>query len=189
MSSSAASSVWANPSIDGTLGNMNPLTDVRAVCFDWGGTLMSEEGSESVSMGLWPEVAAIPGAAECLAALAGRLTLAIATNASVSTRPLIERALARVGFARYFEQIFCYTELGFRKSQPEFWQAVTKSLGVQVHQVAMVGDSYEQDAALPRRFGIQGVWFNPLHRPVGEYGPVPEVAHLLEFSAWVNNVA
>lgn len=25
----------------------------------------------------------------------------------------------------------------------------------------MVADPYEQDAALPRQFGVQGVWFNP----------------------------
>jgi FMN phosphatase YigB (HAD superfamily) len=168
---------------------MNPLTDVRAVCFDWGGTLMSEDGPESISMGLWPQVAVIPGAAECVAELAGKLPLAVATNASVSTRPLIERALSRVGLARYFADIFCYTELGFRKSQLEFWSTVTGRLGVRAEHVAMVGDSYEQDAVFPRKFGIQGVWFNPSYAPAGSYGPVPEVAHLSQFSAWVNNVA
>jgi len=171
------------------VGNMNPLIDVRAVCFDWGGTLMSEDGPESISMGLWPEVAVIPGATECVAALAGKLPLAVATNASISTLPLIERALTRVGLARYFAHIFCYTELGLRKSQPEFWCAVTERLDVRAEHVAMVGDSYEQDAALPRKFGIQGVWFNPSRAAAGKYGPVPEVAHLSQFSAWVSNVA
>jgi HAD superfamily hydrolase (TIGR01549 family) len=138
---------------------------------------------------LWPEVAIIPGAAECLAELAGKVPLAVATNASVSTRPLIERALSRVGFDRYFEHIFCYTELGFRKSQPEFWRVVSAVLGVRADQVAMVGDSYAQDAALPRQFGVQGVWFNPSRASVGMYGPVPEVTSLSQFSAWVKNVA
>ena len=168
---------------------MNPLTDVRAVCFDWGGTLMSEDGPESISMGLWPEVAVIPGAAECLAALAGKLPLAVATNASVSTRPLIERALSRVALDHYFTDIFCYTELGFRKGHAEFWSTVSERLGVRAEHIAMVGDSYEQDAALPRKFGIQGVWFNRSRAPAGEHGLVPEVAHLSQFSAWVSNVA
>lgn len=168
---------------------MNPLGDVRAACFDWGGTLMSEDGPQALSMALWPEVAVIPGAAECLAALEGKVPLAIATNASVSTRPLIEQALARVGLARCFEHIFCFTELGFRKSQPEFWRIVTERLGVRAGQIAMVGDSYEQDAALPRRFGVQGVWFNPSHAAMGSYGAVPEVSHLREFAAWVGAAA
>ncbi len=144
---------------------------MRAACFDWGGTLMSEEGPKNISMGLWPEVAVIAGAAECLAMLAGRLPLAVATNASVSTRPLIERALSRVGFGHYFNHIFCYTELGFRKSQPEFLRAVAEQLGFRAEQVAMVGDSYEQDAVFPRQFGIQGVWFNTLRAIPGHHGP------------------
>lgn len=168
---------------------MNPLTDARAVCFDWGGTLMSEDGPQDLAMGLWPRVAVIPGAVECVSALAGRLPLAIATNASVSTRPLIELALSRVGLLEHFSDVFCFTELGFRKSQPEFWQAVVARLGTRAEHIAMIGDSYEQDAALPRRFGVQGVWFNPGRAAPGAHGPVPEVSQLQEFASRVLHVA
>ena len=168
---------------------MNPLSDVRVALFDWGGTLMLEDGPADLAMGLWPEVSVVSGAAECLAALAGTLPRAIATNASVSTRPLVELALSRAGLAGYFQSVFCYTELGFRKGQPEFWQVVSRHFGVPVGRLAMVGDSYEQDAALPRSFGVQGVWFNPTRQSAGQYGPVPEVWHLSQFAAWVKNVA
>ncbi|MGK3997884.1 HAD family hydrolase [Sorangium sp. So ce1024] len=168
---------------------MNPLRDVRAVCFDWGGTLMSERGPEDIPMGNWPEVEAIEGALECLEALAGRLPLAIATNASVSRRPMIELALSRVGFDGYFSHVFCFTELGFRKSQPRFWRAVERGLGVPLENVAMIGDSYEQDAVYPRQFGVQGVWFN--HRSSVERGDVrvPVVDELPRFASWVNGAA
>ena len=63
---------------------MNPLRAIRAVCFDWGGTLMSERGPEDIPMGLWPEVEVVEGAAKALEVLHGKLPLAIATNASVS---------------------------------------------------------------------------------------------------------
>lgn len=165
---------------------MNPLFAVRAVCFDWGGTLMSEDGPPDLSMGLWPTVQVIPGAAECIAQLAGRLPLAIATNASVSRRPMIELALARVGFAGYFSEIFCFTDIGYRKSQPEFWQVVTSKLRLQPEQIAMIGDSLEQDACGPREFGIQGVWFNPAGAPApGAKPDVPQVADLPVFASWV----
>ncbi|MFT4190592.1 MAG: HAD family hydrolase [Comamonas sp.] len=167
---------------------MNPLHDVRAAFFDWGGTLMSEDGPHDVAMGLWPEVAILPGAKEALQMLHGRLPLVIATNATVSTRPLIELALSRVGLLQYFSHVFCYTDLRSRKSQAEFWQAAAASLGIRPQDIAMVGDSYEQDAAMPRLYGVQGVWFNPLAIPAGALGSVPEVERLEQFSAWICDV-
>ena len=58
----------------------------RWVLFDWGGTLMSEEGPLDLPMALWPEVAAIDGAHEVLATLSRRYRIGVATNASVSRR-------------------------------------------------------------------------------------------------------
>ncbi|MFT3820602.1 MAG: HAD family hydrolase [Rubrivivax sp.] len=165
---------------------MNPLRAVRAVCFDWGGTLMSEHGGpDEMPMGLWPRVEVIEGAAEALSLLDGKLPLAVATNASVSTRPMIELALRRAGLEAYFQQIFCHTELGCRKEQHEFWLAVERGLGVPLEHVAMVGDSYEQDALFPRRFGVQSVWFN-LHGAVRrDQVATPVVTQLPAFSRWV----
>jgi FMN phosphatase YigB (HAD superfamily) len=165
---------------------MNPLRTVRAACFDWGGTLMSERGPEDIPMGQWPRIEVIEGATEALELLRGKLPLALATNASVSTRPMIELALRRAGLAGYFEHIFCYTELGFRKDQRDFWLAVQHGLGVPMSQIAMVGDSYEQDAVAPRHFGVQGVWFDPsgARSPEPAAG-VPVVSRLPAFSAWV----
>ncbi len=69
---------------------------IRAVCFDWGGTLMVDDGPAGVPMSLWSEVRAVPGARECLAALHGRIPLCVATNAAQSSRTMIEAALDRV---------------------------------------------------------------------------------------------
>jgi aminoglycoside 6'-N-acetyltransferase I len=110
---------------------------IQAVCFDWGGTLMSEVGPQDQPMALWPHVTAMPGAQQCLEALHSRFPLAIATNATVSRRPMIELALDRVGFRSYFRDIFCFTELGFRKDQAEFWRAVQAALNVPLKSIAM----------------------------------------------------
>lgn len=144
---------------------------------------MSECGPEDISMGPWPQVEVIAGATAALAILHGKLPLAVATNASVSRRPMIELALRRAGLDRYFEHIFCYTELGYRKDQPEFWSAVQCTLGIPLTQITMVGDSYEQDALAPRRFGVQGVWFNQGETPSPERLRTPTVSSLLTFSA------
>ncbi|GAA5784741.1 HAD family hydrolase [Chitiniphilus shinanonensis] len=169
---------------------MNPLHQIKAACFDWGGTLMSERGGpDDLPMGLWPRVEAIEGAAEALAALKGRVPLAIATNATVSGRAMIELALRRVGFDEYFQNIFCYIELGCRKDQPEFWSAVAHGLGVPLAGIAMIGDSYEQDAHYPRSFGVQGVWFDPSGSAARKQVATPVVAHLPTFAAWVTSAA
>jgi FMN phosphatase YigB (HAD superfamily) len=97
---------------------------------------------------------------------------------------MIEVALGRARLASYFDHIFCYTELGYRKDQPEFWLEVQRTLGVPLKHIAMVGDSYEQDAAFPRQFGVQGVWFNPSVAPAQTPAGVPVVSDLLSFSRW-----
>ena len=136
---------------------------------------MTEHGGpEDIPMAFWPEVSAIEGATEALAVLASRYTLAIATNASVSRKGDIRRALTRVGLAGYIAQIFCYTELGRRKEEPEFWDTVLSQLGASRAEVVMVGDSLAQDVLAPLQFGIRAIWFNwknqippnPLSAPV-----------------------
>ncbi|WP_427912706.1 HAD family hydrolase [Ramlibacter sp. MMS24-I3-19] len=156
---------------------------IRAVCFDWGGTLMSEAGPADMPMGVWPEVRAMTGARDALAMLHGHVPLCIATNASVSDTSQIERALARVGLGQFFSHVFCYTELGCRKDQPAFWRAVSERLDVPATSIAMVGDSLDQDMRGPARFGVQSVWFSAT-AALGERD-VPRVAQLPEFARLV----
>jgi FMN phosphatase YigB (HAD superfamily) len=121
---------------------------------------MSEEGPEDISMGLWPEVRAIDGAKETLSTLAPRHRLAIATNATVSKHDMIKQALARVFLLEYITDIFCFTEIGARKDSPEFWSHVFSALRLRPTDVAMVGDTLDQDVLPPRRYGVFSVWFN-----------------------------
>jgi FMN phosphatase YigB (HAD superfamily) len=133
---------------------------LSAILFDWGGTLMSEGGPADAPMALWPEVRAIDGAAALLAALAPRYRIGVATNATVSDRSSIECALARVGLDAYVSDIFCFRDLGVRKSESPFWDAVVARLAVPRSQLLMVGDDLENDVLAPRRAGISAVWFN-----------------------------
>ncbi|MBF5006124.1 HAD family hydrolase [Diaphorobacter caeni] len=146
------------------------------ICFDWGGTLMAEGGPEELPMAQWPEVRRIDGALEVLARLeAEGERISIATNASVSTKPLIGKALERGGLRRFIENIFCYTDIGFRKSEPQFWRAVQARSGLaDLSRVAMIGDSLEQDVLAPLRHGVgRAIW---LHAGVGERAALPEGA-------------
>jgi FMN phosphatase YigB (HAD superfamily) len=138
-------------------------------------------------MALWPAVTVIPGAVECLAALYGSVPLCIATNAADSDRAMIERALERGGLLPYLSQVFCFTELGYKKDQPELWQAVQEQLGVPLSQVAMVGDSLDGDVLAPQRFGLQAVWFNEQGKHSEPPISVPTVTSLEQFARLVKD--
>lgn len=154
---------------------------IRFVCLDWGGTLMAEDGPPGLPMADWPQVRVVPGARELLAALAQRYTLCVATNASVSRSDDVERALARGGLREFIGHVFCASEIGARKDAPGFWQAVTRTLGCTPGEIAMLGDSLEQDVRGPAALGVRAVWFNPEAReaPAG----VHEVRRLRDFPA------
>jgi putative hydrolase of the HAD superfamily len=159
---------------------------IRWVLFDWGGTLMSEDGPLDIPMALWPEVRAIEGAHEALEALAPRHGIGLATNASVSRRNMIEIALGRAGLRELVSEIFCYTEMGVRKDNPAFWFRVLARLGVDAAEVAVVGDTLAQDVIAPRECGIFSIWFNAgglQHEDARGYPMVtwlPDVVDLIE---------
>ena len=161
-----------------------PASRFRHVLFDWGGTLMAEDGPDGIPMAQWPEVKAVAGAKATLAVLAPKFRLGLATNAAASGRESIEQALERVSLRPYITDIFCFREIGARKDAPEFWAHVLRTLQAEPHEIAMIGDSLEQDVLPPRRHGIFSVWFNPQDRPANVYEipivrSLPEVVPLL----------
>ncbi|MBF7731089.1 HAD family hydrolase [Pseudomonas sp. N040] len=137
------------------------MRKIRFVCLDWGSTLMSEAGPQDLPMCQWPQVRVIDGARELLAALAAEYPLCIASNASLSRRGEIEQALARGDLLQYISQVFCFSEIGAQKSERAFWEVVTRTLGCSTSEIAMLGDSLEQDVLGPASHGVFAVWFNP----------------------------
>ena len=148
------------------------------VLFDWGDTLMSEDGPIDTPMSAWPEVRAIDGAAAVLAALAPRHRIAVATNAAASDSTSIRRALARVGLDAFVAEIFCFQDLGLKKADPRFWDVVAERLAVPRGQLLMVGDDLDNDVLSPRQSGIASVWFNWKRARTPEGVVVPTIERL-----------
>lgn len=178
-----AECIATNP--DCPLGLRAPI---RAVCLDWGDTLMADDGPPGVPMCQWPRVTAIPGARECLAALHGRVPLYVATNAGDSDQASIQRALGRVELASFFTHVFCLVEIGVAKSEPEYWQVVQTRLGLPASAIAMIGDDVETDVLRPREAGIQTVWFNQGGCHPDPSDPVATVTGLVVFAQAVLRV-
>lgn len=148
---------------------------LEVVAFDWGGTLVEDPGLYPGPMAHWPVVAAVPGAAEALAALVPHYRLVVATNADESAAALVLAALARVGLADPFEAVFSSADLGVAKPDAAFYKAMTDQLDVSPAAVVTVGDNFLNDVAGARAAGLQAIWLDrralPERRPAALWTP------------------
>lgn len=151
---------------------MDNTPRLRAILFDWGGTLMREISGLDSPMAHWPRVEAIPEAQEVLSALACRYTLAVATNALASDEALVRKALARVGLESAIRFVFTARDLGVAKPDPRFFQTALARLGLQPAQAAMVGDSYGSDVVGAKTVALRAIWFNPTGGPCPLVHPI-----------------
>jgi putative hydrolase of the HAD superfamily len=161
---------------------------IRWIVFDWGDTLMSEAGPLDIPMAHWPTVHAIDGAAAVLSSLAEQYQLAVATNAVVSDRVLVECALERVALRQFIAALFCYRELGVKKVESAFWDIIVARLAVRRDELVMIGDNLEQDVLAPRRAGIAAVWFNWKRAPQPSGIDVPTITRLDALPSLIANM-
>lgn len=148
------------------------MTDLRVLIFDWGDTVMRTFPPYSGPMAAWPEVTAVPGVSEALAALDGRYRLALATNARDSGALMVRAALGRVKLDGYFSVVATAQELGAAKPAAAFFRAVLVRLGCAPDEAVMVGDSYDADVAGAKAAGLRAIWFNPDRSPCPDPHPV-----------------
>ena len=134
---------------------------IRAVCFDWGDTLMHDFRQLSGPMVDWPRVEAVPGAEQALSELQPRYQLLVATNADDSGEELVLAALARVGLRGFISAVVSSCEAGFGKPDPRFYNAVLGRAACAAREAVMVGDGYENDVRGAVAAGLRAVWYNP----------------------------
>ncbi len=156
-------------------------TRIQAMVFDWGDTLMVNDGPQDQPMVTWAQVAAVNGAREALQALSGQYRLVVATNARQSGAAQVAQALARVGLHGYFEQIFTVNELDQAcKPELEFFRALERRLGLHSDELLMVGDDALVDVGGAANAGWRSVWYNPQQQAAPGLRPLAsgEVVHL-----------
>ena len=106
----------------------------------------------------------IDGARETVAYLAGKYTLAVASNASKEQQ--IKR-LTKAGLYSYFRYIFVSEEMGAEKPSSAFFDACFSRLPpVDRRDVMLIGDSLTADIAGGIGYGIRTCWYNPDGLPV-----------------------
>jgi len=133
------------------------MDHIKAVAFDWGGTIMREIPDYSGPMAHWPHIEVLPGVTEALKELYGQTTCALATNTLYPTN-YTRAALERGGIQVYFHHVFTSHELRVAKPNPAFFNLILQELKLKPSQVVMVGDHYRNDIAGAKAVGLHTVW-------------------------------
>jgi len=164
---------------------MDASVSPKALVFDWGDTLMTTFPEYQGVMVDWPVVAAEDGAAAALAQLKGHYRLLVGTNAANSSASQVLAALQRVGLSQSIERVFTVHELGSRKPEAAFYQALQSQTGLSAGELVMVGDDYSVDVLGAWQAGWRTVWYNPKGKAAPGLLPVQdqEIGHLSELPA------
>ncbi len=140
--------------------SMRDVTIIKAIAFDWGGTIMREIPGYRGPMAHWPRVELMPGAFEALEELHERFACCIASNARESGADLVSAALARAGILDRFGHVFTSRDLGAEKPDPAFFREMLKRLRVESSECILVGDDYQKDIAGAKSAGLRTVWLS-----------------------------
>ncbi len=102
----------------------------------------------------------IGGAKDTLSRLRGRYRICIATNGlkDMQTSRLTE-------LLPYTERLFISEEFSCIKPQREFFERMTRELGVSPQDCLMIGDSLSSDVAGAVAVGMKSCWFNRFALP------------------------
>ncbi|MFM7043936.1 MAG: nicotinate-nucleotide--dimethylbenzimidazole phosphoribosyltransferase [Ilumatobacteraceae bacterium] len=128
------------------------LSRVDGVLFDVGNTLV-EQASPGTPVA---DLVAVPlrGAAEAVAALAGRVPIGVVSNTTVITAADLRRLLAPLGWTQHLDCIVATAELGIHKPSPEPLIAGAQQLGVPPQRCLYIGDA-EIDRVAADAAGMQ----------------------------------
>ncbi|HBY21636.1 MAG: hypothetical protein A2X12_02510 [Bacteroidetes bacterium GWE2_29_8] len=132
----------------------------RAFLFDWGDTLMRDFPNETGPMFQWEKVETMPNVLETLEILSLKSNIYLATNAIDSNKIEIIAALKRVNIHKYFSDIFCYKDIGYKKPSQEYFARIISILKVKPIEVVMIGDNLNNDIIGSNKFGINSILYD-----------------------------
>lgn len=130
---------------------------IKAVCFDLGDTLVTEETVKHDSSGQSIAAQVIDGAFAVL----NRLTeekyklVIIANDDGINARNIITSA----GLAKYFDVIVISGEMGIQKPDIRIFKAALEALGIEAEEAVMVGNRIDADIIGANKVGMVSLWF------------------------------
>jgi putative hydrolase of the HAD superfamily len=100
-----------------------------------------------------------PGAREVLEALHGSYRLGIVSDAIVTPGAQLREILAGYDLLRFFDVTVFSDEAGASKPDPRVFHVAAAGLGVDVTEIAHIGDRDANDIAGPHAAGAKGVLY------------------------------
>ena len=115
------------------------------------------KGHEEMEITVVPD--AIPGMDEALAKLSRRYKLCVVSDAIVTPGRNLRQWLEMHGLKEYFSAFAFSDEVGRSKPHPEAFAAAARQLGVELTDMAHVGDRDHNDIKGPQSLGMKAVLF------------------------------
>ena len=127
------------------------LKMIKAVIFDLGNTLVSEETGN-----------AFPYAVEVLNQLKNKYKLALITNVHpTTTTEKVQEILAEAGIPDVFEVVVVSSEVGCSKPNPQIFEIALNGLDIEPEEAVMIGNISSTDIFGANRIGMKTVLFQP----------------------------
>lgn len=132
------------------------MKKVKALIFDWGDTIMRDHG---LSGPKWQRerVDLAEGADMVLQFLHDKYKCIVATSAEQSGKEDLKKALQRVNILGYFDELFCYKDLGYQKPDIRFFQSILNEIKLNPYECVMIGNSYEKDIVGAKKTGMHTI--------------------------------
>lgn len=112
-----------------------------------------------------------PGIVDLLSFLTSKgFTLGVFTN----NDKRIHRLLPDLGIAKYFKQIYCASDVGYKKPSPKGFEFIAHSLDEDPSKMLYVGDAFEIDVVGAQSAGWHAAHYCPKNRPKGSTSPKTE---------------
>ncbi|MFH2131726.1 MAG: HAD family hydrolase [bacterium] len=111
---------------------------------------------EEMELTIQPDLAANIGTA--LAGLHGKYKLGVISDTIFSPGRVLKEILASYDLLKYFDYFVFSDEIGCAKPNPLVFEDVARGLGVELTEIAHVGDRREKDIDGPHAVGARGIY-------------------------------
>lgn len=133
------------------------MTELKAVMFDWGHTILDEDWDRELPLNTAP-VHLMPGVKDTLPRI--KLPMGLWANTNSYSASDIGIWLKRAGIGDYFDCVVTSSDVGFRKPDGRFFSAALEKCGFTKDEVIFVGNQLNSDIKGANDYGIRNVWLS-----------------------------
>ncbi|MFX1362896.1 MAG: HAD family hydrolase [Promethearchaeota archaeon] len=131
---------------------------IKAVFFDLGDTLISEEGVGGVSLRK-AKLEKVPHVDSVLGKLKEKYRLGLITNTTTSREEDVRWALHKIGIVEYFDVIVTSVDAESRKPDERIFQIALDAIGVKATEAVMIGNRILRDVLGGNKMGMKTILF------------------------------